>query len=187
MSIARGKFRDIQVSITTPEGVGCPVDFMFACAKAIQQYEETNQRLIGDPDLDFSDATVIYRGQRNNEVYRATASYDLTNGIYNVVFDAAFASIEDSISPIAEGLTAFQAGELAPAASGNPCLAELTTEFPLTFYHNGEQDNPQIGDTIYTDPQGTTPRTVNFAYGNELGSVGVQVSEFGVSQAYTCR
>lgn len=83
-----------------------------------------------------------------------------------------------------EPITGFLGGSLF---NDDPCQAEFTETFDIQLYHNGEGEFPEVGDTIYVDAQGTSPRTINFAYFNGLVNVGVQVNLEGVSESFTCR
>ena len=75
-----------------------------------------------------------------------------------------------------------------------------STEPPLdqTIYHNGEAADPQIGDTIWTDPAGTiplvSPSASDMYYLGDLSGLGsgdganwILTDENGIVVSYSCK
>lgn len=84
---------------------------------------------------------------------------------------------EDDETPVVT-LTSFTAN-----LDGDPCFLDAMT-FPTTLYHNGEEEYPLVGDTIYSDAAGTMPLTFeNFQ--TSLPS-GVVTDGNGVSSNFSC-
>jgi len=67
--------------------------------------------------------------------------------------------------------------------SVSACSLEPQT-YPDTLYHSGDGEYPQIGDTVYTDLNGTLYALGSCWMGNNAK---LQTTEFGVSKTIICK
>lgn len=97
---------------------------------------------------------------------------------------------------IAPGLTGFQAS----SQKANPCsILDIEVPKDTTYYHNGENEYPDVGDTVFTDPQGTIPLVTSDlpafptapAFQGDAAHTaepaGMPTDENGVVLSFTCR
>lgn len=67
--------------------------------------------------------------------------------------DCKLQAIVDTCSEPVSLFTVFNAS----SATGNACVTPDLSPYDLVLYHDGEGEYPVEGDTVYTDPEGTTP------------------------------
>jgi len=80
-------------------------------------------------------------------------------------------------------LKSFQYNDLV-----DPCVPFAAETFESTLYHNGANDLPVLGDTIYLDAEGTEVAALtNGVIENGLEPYGFDTDSEGVSVVFTCR
>ena len=138
-----------------------------------------------------------------------------TKGILNIIadnlfdaccgtgIDGTFTTQDGKTVTVEDGyVTSITGGSSLTAVSGSEVLADGCVSPPLelttTYYHDGEEETPQLGDTVYTDPAGTMPLQTSMLSGTggevyiegpsgPVGGIFVRTDNEGVSILWTCR
>lgn len=152
--------REIDVTISTADGVTMPLDAVRSVTESIKSMESLLQSTPDNKltEKDVTDVSTILTGQSVDNVYKFTVTIDFTNGVYSYTFEGKFANAEEANSSnIAEGLTAMQMSTETVNYFDMPPFPAVDR----TVYHDGGTTFPQNFQEpavmIYLDPQGTQP------------------------------
>jgi|GEM_PF-5399846 len=77
----------------------------------------------------------------------------------------------------AAALTSFSSS-VGSTSQGTTCTQTLNQ----TYYHNGANTLPDVGDTVYSDLAGTSPLSTNHYRNNSSGTFRIEAPSFGNPQ-----